>query len=73
MILVQENTPLTHLGRVTGFVRFGLMSAGVVPLLVAPFLSSALGVQPVLLGASCIVALVGMAFLLRWRGDAERG
>lgn len=73
MILTQENTPLTHVGRVTGFVRFGLMSAGVVPLLAAPFLSSALGVQPVLLGASCIVALVGMAFLMNWRDDSEHG
>lgn len=58
-ILVQERTPMTHLGRVMGFVRLGLNSAGVIPLAVAPFLAEAFGVQRVLFGASCIIALVG--------------
>ncbi len=67
MTLVQEGAPLDKLGRVMGFVRFGLMSAGVVPLLVAPFLAEALGVQPVLLGAATIIAAVGLVFWLRAR------
>lgn len=58
-ILVQERTPMTHLGRVMGFVRLGLNSAGVVPLAIAPFLAQVFGVQEVLFGASCIIALVG--------------
>ncbi len=35
MILVQEKAPIAYLGRIMGFVRFGLMSAGVLPLLAA--------------------------------------
>lgn len=50
---------MTHLGRVMGFVRLGLNSAGVVPLAIAPFLAQVFGVQEVLFGASCIIALVG--------------
>lgn len=68
MILVQEKAPMAYLGRVVGFVRFGLMSAGVLPLLVAPFLADVLGVQPVLFGASCIIAAVGAVFFARSRG-----
>ncbi len=60
MTLVQRDTPLDKLGRVMGFVRFGHMFAGVFPLLVAPFLAGAMGAQGVLLGASCIVAFVGL-------------
>ena len=36
----------------------GLNSAGVLPLLVAPFLANALGVQPVLFGASTLTAVI---------------
>lgn len=50
MILIQERADIKYLGRITGFVRFGLMSAGVLPLLAAPFLAEALGVQAVLFG-----------------------
>ncbi len=66
MTLVQQETPIASLGRVMGFVRFGLMSAGVVPLLAAPFLADVLGVQRVLFGASCIIAAVGAAFCIWW-------
>lgn len=66
MTLVQQETPIASLGRVMGFVRFGLMSAGVVPLLAAPFLADVLGVQRVLFGASCIIAAVGAAFCMWW-------
>ena len=54
------------------FVRFGVMSAGVLPLLAAPFLADAFGVQPVLFGASCVIAVVGAAFCLWWRFSRER-
>lgn len=60
-ILVQERTPMTHLGRVMGFVRLGLNSAGVIPLAIAPFLAAMFGVQGVLFGASCIIAAVGIS------------
>ncbi len=72
MTLVQQETPIASLGRVMGFVRFGLMSAGVLPLLAAPFLADAFGVQPVLFGASCVIAVVGAAFCLWWRFGRER-
>lgn len=62
MILVQEKAPIAYLGRIMGFVRFGLMSAGVLPLLAAPALAEAFGVQAVLFAASCIIALVGAMF-----------
>ena len=60
-IVVQRESSISHLGRVMGFIRFGMMSAGVVPLLVAPFAADALGVQPVLFGASCFIAIAGAA------------
>lgn len=63
--LVQESAPMSHLGRIMGFQRFGMMMAGVVPLLVAPFLAEAVGPQAVLFGAACIIASVGAAFVLR--------
>jgi len=73
MILVQEDAPMAKLGRVMGFMRFGLMSAGVVPLLVAPFLAEAFGVQAVLFSASCVIAAVGGAFCLaRWVAGRKR-
>lgn len=62
MILVQEKAPIAYLGRIMGFVRFDLMSAGVLPLLAAPALAEAFGVQVVLFAASCIIALVGAVF-----------
>jgi len=73
MILVQEDAPMAKLGRVMGFMRFGLMSAGVVPLLVAPFLAETFGVQAVLFSASCVIAAVGGAFCLaRWVAGRKR-
>lgn len=63
--LVQEAAPMSHLGRIMGFQRFGMMMAGVVPLLVAPFLAEAWGPQVVLFGAACVIASVGMVFVLR--------
>ena len=63
--LVQESAPMSHLGRIMGFQRFGMMMAGVVPLVVAPFLAQVVGAQAVLLGAACIIAGVGAVFVMR--------
>lgn len=73
MILVQEKAPIAYLGRIMGFVRFGLMSAGVLPLLAAPALAEAFGVQAVLFAASCIIALVGAVFFLVRSSVPARG
>lgn len=67
--LVQESAPMSHLGRIMGFQRFGLMMAGVVPLLAAPFLAQVVGPQAVLFGAACIIAVVGAVFVARERGS----
>lgn len=66
MSLVQERAPLEHLGSVMGFVRFGLMSAGVLPVLAAPAMADAFGVQAVLFGSSCFIAAVGLLSLVWW-------
>ena len=63
--LVQEAAPISHMGRIMGFQRFGLMMAGVIPLLVAPFLAQVVGPQAVLFGAACVIACVGAVFVLR--------
>lgn len=63
--LVQEEAPISHLGRIMGFQRFGLMMAGVVPLLAAPFLAEMVGPQAVLVGAACVIAGVGALFVAR--------
>lgn len=63
--LVQEEAPISHLGRIMGFQRFGLMMAGVVPLLAAPFLAEVVGPQAVLFGAACVIAGVGVLFVVR--------
>lgn len=66
-LLVQRDCPLSHLGRVMAAMRIGLQSAGILPLLVAPFLANAFGVQAVLFCASTCVTLVAVAFLARGR------
>ena len=66
MSLVQERAPLEHLGTVMGFVRFGLMSAGVLPVLAAPTLADAFGVQSVLFGASALIAAIALLSLIWW-------
>ena len=48
-------------------MRLGLQSAGILPLLVAPFLAQAIGVQAVLFVASTFVTLVAVMFLLATR------
>ena len=61
--LVQRGCDVAHVGRVIAFMRVGLNSAGVLPLLVAPSLADAFGVQAVLFGASSFVAVVAALFV----------
>ena len=60
--LTQERCEPGHVGRVMATMRVGLNGAGVLPLLAAPFLAGALGVQPVLLGASVATVVIALAF-----------
>lgn len=60
--LTQERCDPSHVGRVMATMRVGLNSAGVVPLLVAPFLGDAFGVQAVLFGASLATVAIALAF-----------
>ncbi|WP_417147474.1 MFS transporter [Paratractidigestivibacter faecalis] len=60
--LTQERCDPSHVGRVMATMRVGLNSAGVVPLLVAPFLADAFGVQAVLFGASLATVAIALAF-----------
>ena len=62
--LTQERCDPSYVGRVVSVMRVGLNSAGVLPLLVAPFLADAFGVQPVLFGASTLTALISGAFIV---------
>lgn len=68
--LTQERCDPSYVGRVTSVMRVGLNSAGVLPLLVAPFLANAFGVQPVLFGASTLTAVISAAFVVY---TAKRG
>ena len=61
--LTQRKSDPAQVGRVLGVMRVGLNGAGVVPLLVAPFLADAFGVQTVLVGASVATAVIACAFL----------
>ena len=45
-------------------------SAGTIPLLFAPALADAFGVQAVLFGASVMAAAVGGFFMMRFRREA---
>lgn len=63
-MLVQEMSPLDVCGRVVSVMQLGLQLAGVVPLLFAPFLAEAFGVQPVLVCAAAVAALMGVGFYL---------
>ena len=65
--LVQERCEIGQLGRVSSVIRMGIMSSGIVPLLLAPLLADRLGAQSVLFAASTTVAIVALAFLLRLR------
>jgi MFS family permease len=62
--LTQQCCDQSYVGRVTSVMQAGLNSAGIIPLFFAPFLADSLGVQAVLFGASAMVALIAVVFLL---------
>lgn len=62
--LVQLHTPLAVMGRVNSIMNAGFNGAGVLPLVAAPALAGAFGVQGVLVGASCFVLLVPLVCLV---------
>ena len=57
--LTQRNCELTHLGSVSALMRVGISVSGTLPLLAAPLLADAFGVQAVLVSAAALVALTG--------------
>ncbi len=65
--LTQKSCKLENLGSVSAIMRVGRNSAGTLPLFVAPFLSAAFGVQPVLVSASALVACIGAGLYLAAR------
>lgn len=69
--LTQRHCDVSYVGRVMSVMRIGLNGAGVLPLLVAPFLAGSFGVQPVLFGASAAVAGVALVFVLLTRHADE--
>ena len=62
-LVVQRDAPEGAVGRVMGVLQMGQRSSGVLPLLAAPFLAQALGVQPVLVAAGVVATLAGVAFV----------
>lgn len=69
--LTQRHCDVAYVGRVMSVMRIGLNGAGVLPLLVAPFLANAFGVQAVLFGASAAVAMVAVVFVIVTRRQGE--
>lgn len=66
-MLMQESCELPFMGRVSSVMRIGMNTSGILPLAISPALATVFGVQPVLLGASTIVALMGVLFVLHVR------
>lgn len=62
-LVVQRDSPEGVVGRVMGVLQMGQRSSGVLPLLAAPFLAQAFGVQPVLVVAGVVATLAGVAFV----------
>lgn len=67
--IAQRDCEVAVVGRVTSFMRAGLNSAGVLPLLVAPFLAEQFGVQPVLFAAAVFVAATALVYVCVTRGE----
>lgn len=70
--LVQVHAPLDILGRVNSVMSFGYNIAGVMPLLMAPALADALGVQGTLVGASLLVCAMPLAISIVRRKTISR-
>lgn len=62
-LVVQRDAPEGAVGRVMGVLQMGQRSSGVLPLLAAPFLAQAFGVQPVLVTAGVVALVAGLAFV----------
>lgn len=62
--VLQKSCDLSYLGRVTSVLSVGMNSAGTLPLLVAPFLADAFGVQATLFSASAIAFAIGICALI---------
>ncbi|RRF90000.1 MAG: MFS transporter [Coriobacteriaceae bacterium] len=62
--LTQRYASFEQVGRVISVMRVGMNSAGTLPLLVAPFLADAFGVQAVLFSASAMVAVIAAGFVV---------
>ncbi len=65
--LIQTHAPLEMLGRVNSVMGAGYVSSGVIPLFLAPGLAAAFGVQGVLIGASCMVAVFPLICMVTMR------
>ena len=70
--LVQVHAPLDILGHVNSVMSFGYNIAGVMPLLMAPALADALGVQGTLVGASLLVCTMPLAISILRRKTISR-
>ncbi|MDO4849674.1 MAG: MFS transporter [Coriobacteriia bacterium] len=68
--LMQQRCDPSNVGRVASLMRVGMNSAGTIPLLFAPALADAFGVQAVLFGASVMAAAVGAFFMFRFRRES---
>lgn len=68
--LTQRLSDPAKVGRIMGVMRVGLNGTGVLPLIVAPFLADAFGVQGVLVGASLATAAIACTF---WAIARHRG
>ena len=62
--LVQVHTPLSRIGRVNAAMSAGYNLAGVVPLLCAPAIAAALGVQGTLVGAGVVVTAIPLFIIV---------
>lgn len=72
--LTQRYASFEQVGRVISVMRVGMNSAGTLPLLVAPFLANAFGVQAVLFSASAMVTVIAAGFVVGTsRGRGRRG
>lgn len=61
--LVQADSPLAYVGRISGAMQLMRTGGALLPLAVAPVLSSWFGVQGVLVGASMLTVVFALSFL----------
>ncbi len=61
--LVQADSPLAYVGRISGSMQLMRIGASLLPLAVAPWLSKQFGVQGVLVGASVLTVALALSLL----------